>query len=315
MFEEPDDVEIRTSAVIRILRELGPVDGVRGTWSRMLEPGRRGHGLVPWIADLGWWDQVYNTTDVTQDQPILLPAIVEWSAPTLQELHEMDMGFPWVRVRKLTAFGSDGDYMRHGYIQMVCPDDDCMEWIYDVNSQIIDKYEDDPDRRILYGLPVWSVTPIDDEYARHWAKILKTHWDQFSETTYIPYLSSDRFMGCAIFYDNEGYCSLEQPCDACAAYQDAEQLLCDRITDTTYWPDQFDDQFAETWKWAVTRWVHAWTRLATTREDYECPSFWVSSHSPYSGTRRSDALAREIERASSMPSTSSQLSLEFSTAV
>jgi len=279
------------------------IDGRRATWSRMLDTQLSGHGLVPWVSDIEWWDQVYSTKHLTGGEPTLLPAIVRWYAPSEEDEKYFDFALPHVVTndRLITAFANSID-ISHLLAHNTASN-------YDMYHPV----EADQPRAI----PLWAVTPIDDDIADYWSSLMSKHWSRFPEIEAINYFYSD-YEACP---DETGQCAYSpygsynrspDPwfCHDCALHNHHIETVIENIQTNAYFPD-LPDPFPQTWKWAINRYIRGWISVNELDEEHPCQYSWASWLSPYWDTPRYGDWTTEIERASSIPLTSSQLCLEF----
>lgn len=302
-----------------IMAALAPVDGVRGTWKWMLSEGNHGYGLVPWVSNIMYWDQLGSYPNVAQacGDPIFTPALVRWEA-----IENDVTKIPVVKVVLISAFGAGNDYWPGTVL---------------LNTSVFDDDEtNDPwDNFVVTGefeLPVWAVTPIPEEDAMSWAKHSNIYWDSLPETWRVTQIFSDMEHGS---YDAHGElipCILDDitvshwqfgsgvACD-CGLEADIE-LLTEREWTGSYFPferNELNERFFIVWDWGFTRYLRATANLHELEannirnESLQCLSFWVSSQSPFWATQPSSEWIPVSERKLSTPLTSSQLSLDFST--
>lgn len=281
---------------------LKPVDGIRGTWSWMLEKGNHGYGIVPFIVDVEYWDQIYHTIDVTKGSPEVLPAFVEWVAPVEDTYAHLEGAIPVVEIVGGWWLDNDSDLHQNMAFNNWWLDDHCY-------------YESGGSLAAM--APVWSVTPISEDICAEWMNAFAGQavgrFDPYISSTFLS--DSDDCHG--EYYDEYGRTLLCQgnlgeadrkcPCGLEQAQIDVHNAIYDK----SLWVDP-GSEFRDVWKWTVTRWLDGWQAMNTfahtvNKEDPLCPSSLVSLRSPYFRTLAFDALAREKERLSSIPSMSSPL--------
>jgi len=305
-----DECEVPVEEHRKVFMErLSLIDGRRATWTRMLDDGRSGHGLVPWVSNVDWWDQISYVSHLTDNTPDLSPAFVQWRAPTTDEAeHFSDVDFPFVVAEDefIAAFSSDLDI--------------CHPLAFNTGNN----YDYHPaETGQLRAIPLWAVTPIDEEFYHEWLRLSNEHWRSFPELEVIQYLYTDFESECT---DDTGECfnSPYHPngyitypdlpdnrdfCGRCALFQDHVERLRVTLTDRLYFPN-LPEPFLDVWKWGVHRYIDGWYTINEYLEEFPCPYSWASWLSPYLGTQHFGDLTIEKERASSIPSTSFQLSLE-----
>jgi len=289
------------------MERLSLIDGRRATWTRMLDDGRSGHGLIPWVSNVDWWDQISDTASLTWNKPDLSPGFVQWRAPTEDDVtYFADVDFPFVVVEDehLYAFNTNEDICHPMLVNCANNEE---YWPVEVGHK--------------RAFPLWAVTPIDEDYYYEWKNISFHHWRTFPELRVIPYLYTD-FDECdasdqcfnSLNYMDRAYIHTHRPdeinycyrCDMQA--QDIERLGV-TMTDRLYFPN-LPEPFPDVWKWGVHRYIDGWYTVNEYLEEFPCRSSWASLLSPYSDTQHFGDLTIEKERASSIPSTSFQLSLE-----
>lgn len=300
-----------------VMAELAKIDGARGTWSWMLEKGNRGYGLVPWVSNPLWWDQYDQIYSVTGNiaQPIFTPAIVEWRAPedVDNEWWEVaNTALPYVAVQACATFGSytldEGGPIGTAALN------------------IIDYWHRDDDSHDFswFGLPLWQITPIDEQMAWNWSECFNQYWSDHPETRLIPFLSGNGMEHGEYEIDGETYvCAFDDGQDCTCGLDHDMSVLYQRAYQGWYFPTYRDpndtaQEFWTAWDWGLNRYIQATSALhelvRAEGESYPCLSSWVSSQSPFSDTRPSSAWTHVAEPESSTHSTSSQPSLDFSTA-
>jgi hypothetical protein len=280
---------------------LSEIDGVRGTWSWMLEPGNHGYGLVPFLTNIeqdGWRGTV---SSVTFDEPLLLPAFIQWQAPDVDTYAQHETPFPVVKINGGAWLGKNGPL--DNFARLTFTEDDEMYEMYD--GDIHD-----------YACPVWSVTPIDEEFCVKWSEQFISSFESVDAwlldyvlcTNEIPHGSFvNPVTGLEEACIGYGPDDVEYNC-WCGA-QGAVQESVDRIAEGSLWVPT-DDQFDQIWSWTVNRWVRAWSSLCAYAEHNKeteptCLYSSVSSRSPYFRTLGSDDLTQQIEQLSSTRSMSS----------
>jgi hypothetical protein len=273
------------SGPAQCMDRLRGVDGVRRTWQRMLEPGAAGSGVIPWVSDLAYWDQVYTTSHVTYGTPVLTPAFVEWRSPTPDDIEHRKLPYPFVIVHQADFVGSNNwswpSAMMNGTI---CDDDDCAERM--------DAYYADPDMLSAHGfaVPLWSVNPIESRLADDWRDVAVKHWDAHHEIRQLGELSSESESHNTII-DSQGRTSEcpsspygESPDDywmrecVCGVQQEQE-LLDANMHAGVYFPP-LGAGFQPTWERTVGRWTIGWNEISQIGGN-ECLSSSVQQLSPF----------------------------------
>lgn len=283
---------------------LKPIDGIRGTWSWMLEEGNHGYGIVPFIVDVEYWDQVHSTIDVTKDKPEVLPAFVEWVAPNENTYAHLEGAIPVVEIVGGWWLDNDADY---------CQNMAFYNWW-------LDEYcHDENNLNIASLAPVWSVTPISEDTCNKWMSAFaeqaaKSKFDSYVSSTIIAdnddYHRGYEYGENGLWIQCPGYSSNHNEKCPCGLEQ-AQEDTHNAIYDKSLWVD-LGPEFHDVWKWTITRWLDGWQAMNTfahtvNTEDPLCPSSLVSLRSPYFRTLASDVLAQEKERLLLIPSTSSPL--------
>lgn len=298
------------------MQAIRPVDGVRGTWSWMLQEGNHGYGLVPWISNPMWWDQfdqIYEVAPQIDGRPIFTPGIVEWHSPVNNDMWEtvVDTSVPNLAVSACALLGTD--IFESGATGTL-------------GLNMVNYWESRAMEYSWFGLPVWQVTPIDEDTAHKWSDWFYTHWNQYPELLELPHLSgwgpSHRHVevdGDEVLCDadsgQECICGVEWEWDALdSRSQQGWYFPAERITN-----DPNPDPFWTVWDWGLDRYIRATAAIhelvAAEGENYPCLSSWVLSQSPFLATQPSNAWTWIAEGKSSDLSMSSQLFLDFSTAV
>jgi hypothetical protein len=285
---------------------LQSIDGARGTWSWMLEEGNHGYGLVPMIADIDYWDQTTQTWLLTKNQPCIYPAFIYWEATTGDDYDHCEEDVPVLSVVGGKWLGDDSDYHSMA-VHTFLLDEECY---FNSRGQVSP-----------FFVPVWSVTPVDEETWLRWS-------DQFSKRhSHVEGWVIDSVLADGSDWHGEydepntekqiqcdGYhpdieSGLSCPC----GLELAQRSIANDIYSGALWPTDLDDEFKDVWRWTVSRWLNGWNNINILGKDSRCQYSLASSHSPYSHTLDSDDLAHENERLCLIPSTNSALSPEYST--
>jgi hypothetical protein len=290
---------------------LGPIDGVRGTWSWMFTQGNHGYALAPFIVDLEWWDQVHRCHTLTKGQPEVLPAFVEWQVPAGNVYDHYGVDVPIAEI-------TDGTYPLSEQLELECT------YHFASYNFIIDEecFEASNAEFMLPTLPLWALTPIDEDTYKKWSQAFQPKYNELDDYV-ISSIQADgygyhgEYINPSTFtpeqcegyeYEGTGNCD----CGLAGAQHEQENLIYER----KLWVIP-DDDFLPVWNWTVSRWAQGWNAIRhasnNKKEDPFCLSSLVSSHSPYSRTLDSDDLTQEIARLSSIPLTSSQPWQESST--
>lgn len=274
---------------------LKPIDGIRGTWSWMLEDGNKGFGIVPFIVDVDWWDQTGRTSDMTKDQPEVLPAFVTWEAPSASLYNHVGHAMPVVEITGGSWLTDDCYYPVMGQ----------QNWWFDEECY----YQND---NLISFSPVWSVTPIDQDSYVQWAEAFESK-RKLVDTLLLESIVLNQEGYHLEYYDEhdqlqecDGYpLALGEKCPC--GLEEAQEQVTRAIYDKKWWTNP-GLEFENVWKWTINRWLDGWQAINTTalsKEDPFCLYSSASLLSPYFRTLRSDVLAREKERLSLTHSTSS----------
>ncbi len=301
-----------------IMEVLAPVEMGRGTWKWMLEEGNFGYGLVPWVSNVTYRDELgyYGHLSDTIDMPIYTPALVRWWSPINSSIYTIsDTEIPYVAVEIDTAFGFI-TVDAFGTLEMNGLDGMSYEnWETLTTSG-------------LAALPIWCVTPIAQEEYECWMNEFKTFWQRFPETDNIPFIHSEMEHNYVINDANEEIeCPSqtwfpdytvplrEEPPDCSCGIEDDIDLLIKRLYSGSYFPrDRIysEDNFFDVWDWAFERYLNAIKAINHTvneniheTEKFICLSSWAWSQSPFSVTSGSSDYHHIAERELSTPSMSS----------
>lgn len=276
---------------------LDSIDGVRGTWSWMLESGNHGYGLIPFIVDLEYWDLSLSTSSITKDAPVVVPAFVRWDSNySLGNLDRDEIHYPGPLIR-VTEFST--------------PFNGADPWVFIANFAEADPYEPD------FAIPVWSVTPVDENFVNKWAPVFKDKWSKEINSAALSLLLADAPHEYTDYNNKEYNCYVSSNNCVCGLQEEIESLDKTIYSTNNLWVPT-DYEFEQVWSWTISRWVRAWNEIgklsAHLRErNDQCLYSLVSWHSPYSRILDSEDLMTEIERMSLTHSTSFQHSLESST--
>jgi hypothetical protein len=285
---------------------LKPIDGARGTWSWMLEEGNHGYGLVPMIVDMEWWDQATHTWLVSKDEPYIYPAFITWEATTCFDYDHCEEEIPMLSVTSGSWLGSDADYHCMA-IHTFLLDEECF---FNSAGEITPFY-----------VPVWAVTPIDENEWIRWANQFSTMHSRVDGWLIDSFLSEDsgwhgEYINPVTGSQDECQGILVETINTddcpCGLSKAQEQLVND-IYSGALWPTDLDNEFKDVWRWTVSRWLNGWNNINMLRKDPNCPYSLAWSRSPYSRMLDSEDLAHENERLCSIPLMSSVLSQESST--
>ncbi len=251
---------------------LRPADGVRRTWQRMLEPGTTGSGIMPWVSNIGWWSEVYGVDSITLNSPILTPAFVEWSAPTLADTEHFDSPVPFVVARRIEFVGSNRTERSE---------------LLGLNVMSCEICEDFTDEDIpLHGVavPLWSVNPIESHLVDDWRHDATKHWDAHWELDLIDGLNGDGTGHWPVVRedDEDSECGADayggdgSDCDC--GYEDSASLLRANMEAGVYMPSL--EGFVPSWERTVGRWTIGWFEINRIG-GIECLSSLVQQLSPF----------------------------------
>ena len=259
------------------MHALNNVDGIRRTWTRMLDTIKTGSGLMPWVSDLLPCEGFSTLADITRGAPTITPAFVEWVAPTDADTLHWGLPFPFVIAKRLEFPGSNS--YRWPTTSLNGTTECRLAWHEDDIIEV--------DGLVGHGLaiPLWSVTPLATEQSDLWRERATTQWDASYELEmlgdatgcmctmeHVPIVQENpdgthTDALCNMDPDNTdpGAFTIGCTCGATTAFD----LLTDRLYDGYYLP-VLGSQFTETWERTVGRWTLAWSlvgRLATANCD------------------------------------------------